>query len=40
MRQWYQYCKKWEENIVVILHIYGAKDIFLLFYDDLDNKSE
>ena len=25
---------KWENNTVVILHIYGARDIFTLFNDD------
>ena len=28
------------ENVVVILHIDGAKAIFLLFYDDQDTESE
>ena len=26
------------ENIVVIIHIYGDKAIFLLFYDDQDTE--
>ena len=34
MGQWYPHYFKWEENIVVILHIYGARTILLLFYDD------
>ena len=32
-------CKK-GENIVAILHIDGAKENFLLFYDDLDTESK
>ena len=28
------------ENIVVIIHIYGDKAIFLLFYDDQDTDSQ
>ena len=28
------------ENIVVILHINGARDIFLLFFDHQDTESE
>ena len=39
MGQWYPYSKKLEENIVIILHIYGAIAIFLLFYDDKDTLS-
>ena len=31
---------KMGENIVVILHIYGARTIFLLFCDDKDTESE
>ena len=31
---------KMRENTVVILHIYGAKAIFLLFYDDQDTESK
>ena len=30
----YPYCFKWEENIIVILHIYETRTFFLLFYDD------
>ena len=29
---------KIRENIVVIIHIYGDKAIFLLFYDDQDTE--
>ena len=31
---------KMEENIVVILHIYGARSVFLLFYYDQDTENE
>ena len=31
---------KMGEIVVVILHIYGARDIFLLFYDNKDTESE
>ena len=31
---------KWENNTVVILHIYGARAIFVLFYDDQDSEKE
>ena len=34
MGQWYSQSKKWEKDTVAILHIYGARAIFLLFYDD------
>ena len=30
---------KMGEKIVIIIHIYGAIAIFLLFYDDQDNLS-
>ena len=40
MRQLYPYSTKREENIVAILHIDGAKAIFLLFYDDRDTGSK
>ena len=30
--------KHFEEIIVVIIHIYGDRANFLLFYDDLDNE--
>ena len=28
------------ESIMVIIHVYGAKSIFLLFYDDQDTESK
>ena len=31
---------KMGENMVVIFHIYVARAIFLLFYDDQDTESE
>ena len=31
--------KYFEENIMAILHIYGDRANFLLFYDELDNES-
>ena len=40
MGKWYSYTVEWEKNTVVILHIYGARGIFLLFYDDQDTESE
>ena len=40
MVPWYTYSIKWVKNIVVILHIYGARDIFLLFCDHQDTESE
>ena len=36
MGQLYPYSTKWEKNIVVILHIYGAGDILLLFCNHQD----
>ena len=40
MVQRYTYYKKWEQNIVSIIHIYGARAIFLLFCDHQDTESE
>ena len=40
MGKHYPYYKGWEKNIVEIIHIYGAKSIFLLFYDHQDTESE
>ena len=31
---------KMGESIMVILHIYGARAIYLIFYDDQDTESE
>ena len=36
MEQWCPYSTKWEDDIVVILHIYGDRANFLLFYDNED----
>ena len=39
MGQFCIYSTKWEKNVVII-HIYGARAIFLLFYEDQDTESE
>ena len=39
MGKFYKYSTEWEGTIVIILHIYGAIAIFLLFYDDQDTLS-
>ena len=40
MGQLYTYSTIWEKNVVLILHIHGARDVFLLFCDSQDTKSE
>ena len=40
MGKLYPYSTKWKKNIVVILHIYGAIAIFILFCDRQDTESE
>ena len=40
MGQQYPYSTKLMENIVVILCIYGGRDVLLLLCDDQDTKSE
>ena len=40
MGQQYPYATRWLKNMVVILHIYVDRDIFLLSYDNLDTESE
>ena len=40
MGQRYSYSTEWEKNTVAIIHIYGARSIFLLFYDDQDTASD
>ena len=40
MGKWYPYSTRWVKNIAVILHVFGALAIFLLFYDDQDTESE
>ena len=40
MVQWYPYYTRWVNNIVVVLHIYGARGIFLLFCNHQDTESE
>ena len=39
MELWYPYSTKQEKNIVVILHIYGARENLPLFYYDKDTSS-
>ena len=34
MGQFYPYTTKWKENVVVILNIYEARTIYILFYDN------
>ena len=36
----YTYSTRWEQNIVVFFHIYGARAIFLIFCDHQDNDSK
>ena len=40
MGQLYPYYAKWVKTIVAILHIYGARDVLLLFCDHQDTESE
>ena len=40
MVQRYPYFKRLEQNIVVIIHIYGDRAIFVLFCDQQDTESE
>ena len=40
MGQRYPYPKIWVKNIMVVIHIYGARVIFVLFYDHQDTESE
>ena len=40
MGQWYPYSTIWEKNIVGILHIYGARPIFLLVCDHQGTEDE
>ena len=39
MGQQYPYPTRWVKNIVVLIHIYGARTIFLLFFYHQDTKS-
>ena len=32
--------RQWEKNTNTIIHIFGARAIFLLFYDNQDTESE
>ena len=40
MGRLYSQSTNWEKTIGVIIHIYGARAIFLLFYDDQDTEKE
>ena len=40
MGQLYSHSTKWEKDTVVILHIYEARSIFLLFDHDQDTENE
>ena len=40
MVQQYPFPTRWEKNIVVVLHIFGARAISLLFCDHQDTESE
>ena len=38
MGQQYPHFTRWEKNIVEILHIYGARAVLLLFYNNQDTE--
>ena len=38
--QWYPYSTTWENKIVAIIYIYGARDILLLFFYHQDTELE
>ena len=40
MGQCYPHPTRWYKTIVAIIHIYGARTIFLLFYDNQNTDSE
>ena len=40
MGQQYTYSTRWKQNIVVVIHIYGVRAIFLLYYNHQDTESE
>ena len=40
MSQQYPYSTRLEQNIGAIIHIYWARSILLLFYDNQSNESE
>ena len=40
MWQCFPYSKKWVENIVTVLHIYGDLSIFIIFCDHQDTESK
>ena len=40
MGKQYLYSTRWEQNVVANIHIYVARAIFLLFYDNQDIRYE
>ena len=40
MEKWYSHSTKWEKDTVAIIHIYGARGSFILYYDDQDTESD
>ena len=40
MGQQYTYLTRWEENMLVVLHMYGTRAIFLIFCDHQDTEYE
>ena len=40
MGKYYLYSTRWGQNVVITLHIYGARVIFLLFCDHTDTEPE
>ena len=38
--QWYPNTTEWEKNTVAIIHPYGARAIFPLFYDNEETENE
>ena len=38
MRKQYLSSRKWEKTYVVIIHIYGSRDFFLIFCDNQDTE--
>ena len=40
MEKLYLYSSKWQKQFEIIIHIYGDRAIYLLFYDDQDTEFE
>ena len=40
MGQHYTYSTRWKQNIVVVIHIYGARAFCVLVYTHQDTESE